>query len=411
MNPENSHSPPEEFYKIINDFVNDIKITFPEYTAIIDKWWHVGEYLEIEDVELRELKVNHEKNKRTKLVFSHCLKVFPERFFDILYQNSEIYDVNSNTNTQFLPGIVFSQIWNSDISDKTKDTIWKYLQLIVLAVIGNVNNASQLGDTAKLFELINQDELKNKLKETMEGMYKLFEEKNGDVECEEGENDSNSSSSTPNFSLPDAEELHNHINGLMGGKLGKLAMELAEETANDLNLDMENVTDTKDVFQQLFKNPTKLMNIVKSVGNKLDSKIKSGEIKESEIMEEGIELLNKMKNVPGMKNMEQLFSKLGMPMPPNLGKDSKINVGAMKSKLSKNLQIAKMKEKLKTKSENIQVEKEKEKEKEKNDITSQIQSIQKKLMSDDQLINMFNEEKGKTNTGSSNSNKKKKNKK
>ena len=94
-------------------------------------------------------------------------------------------------------------------------------------------------------------------------------------------------------------------------------------------------------------------------------------------------------------------------MPPNLGKDSKINVGAMKSKLSKNLQIAKMKEKLKSKNENIQLEKEKEK----NDITSQIQSIQKKLMSDDQLINMFNEEKMKTNIGSNNSNKKKKNKK
>ena len=31
-------SPPEEFYKIINDFISDMLITFPEYSGIIAKW-------------------------------------------------------------------------------------------------------------------------------------------------------------------------------------------------------------------------------------------------------------------------------------------------------------------------------------------------------------------------------------
>ena len=39
---------------------------------------------------------------------------------------------------------------------------------------------------------------------------------------------------------------------------------------------MENVTDMKDVFQKLMKNPTKLMGLVKTVGDKLDGKMKSG---------------------------------------------------------------------------------------------------------------------------------------
>jgi hypothetical protein len=69
----------------------------------------------------------------------------------------------------------------------------------------------------------------------------------------------------------------------MEGKLGKLAMELAEETANELDLDMNDAKSATDVFQKLFKNPGKLMGMVKTVGSKLDEKLKSGEIKESEL--------------------------------------------------------------------------------------------------------------------------------
>ena len=55
------------------------------------------------------------------------------------------------------------------------------------------------------------------------------------------------------------------------------------------------------------------MNMVKNVGSKLDEKLKSGEIKESELMKEASELMEKMKNMPGMKNMDSLLSKMGIP--------------------------------------------------------------------------------------------------
>ena len=50
----------------------------------------------------------------------------------------------------------------------------------------------------------------------------------------------------------------------------------------------------KKSFKKLFKNPGKLMNLVKSVGNKLDTKIKSGDIKESELMREASDIMEKM---------------------------------------------------------------------------------------------------------------------
>jgi hypothetical protein len=325
-------TPPDEFYKIINDFINDILITFPEYSGLISRWWNrQTENIGDEDI----------KKKETLFVFRHCVKVFPERFFDILYKNVDVFSEESEINTEFLPGIVFKQLWNLDISDSTRETIWKYLQLILFSVIGTVHNSSDLGDTAKLFEAIDEEELKKKLEETLEGMQNLFDA-----------SDSPLKGMDPSFNnmenIPNAQQLHEHINSMMEGKLGKLALELAEETAKDLNLEMDSSGDAKDVFQKLFKNPGKMMNMVKNIGNKIDEKIKSGEIKESELMEEGMELLNKMKNMPGMSDMQKMFSQMGIP---GLGKGAKINMGAMEAQLNKNMKMAKMKERIRTKAE------------------------------------------------------------
>jgi hypothetical protein len=325
---ENSNNVPQEFYKIINDFVNDISTTFPEYRLILCKWW-----------------TNEESNKDVELlnVFQHCIRVFPERFFDILYKNDEIFDDKSEVGTEFLPGIVFKQLWKSDISDTTRETIWKYLQLILFSILGSVKDSSDFGDSAKLFEAINEDELKSKLEETLENMQNLFDLSDNTFMTE-----LNDTSGINMENLPNADELHEHIHNMMGGKLGKLAMELAEETANELNLDVDNDADAKTVFQKLFKNPGKLMNMVKNISNKIDTKLKSGEIKESELMEEGMELLNKMKSMPGMGNMQQLFSQMGLN---GLGKGGKLNVNAMESHLKRNIRTAKMKERMQNKLE------------------------------------------------------------
>lgn len=327
-------NPPEEFRKIINDFTSDILTTFPEYKGIISRWWHRPSSTKAVDEILESQK------KETLFVFRHCVKKFPERFFDILYKNNDIFSDDSEINTEFLPGIVFKQLWNLDISDKTKETIWKYLQLILFSVIGTVNSTSDLGDTAKLFEAIDEEELKKKLEETLEGMQNIFNSNPSD--SEEGQEPINMEN------MPNAEQIHEHINSMMGGKLGKLALELAEETAKDLNLDLENNGDAKDVFQKLFKNPGKMMNMVKNIGSKIDEKIKSGEIKESELMEEGMDLLNKMKNMPGMDNMQKMFSQMGIP---GLGKGAKINMGAMEAQLNRNMKNAKTKERLRAKAE------------------------------------------------------------
>ena len=278
---------PEEFVKVVYDLINDILFTFPEFKE--------GLHSDLQNIK----ETRDEKSIRT--VYEHIKTVFPERFFDILYKNEDMF-TKADVNTEFLPGIDFKDIWKADISVNTKDTIWKYLQIILFSVIGQVNSQDSFGETAKLFESINEDDLKKKLEETMSNLQNMMGGDGGPIDV----------SGINMDQLPNPDDIQGHINGLLDGKLGKLAKEIAAETAEELNLDAGNATSVNEVFQNLFKNPGKLMNLVQNVGGKLDSKIKSGEIKESELMKEATDLLGKMKDMPGMGDIQSLLKKMGM---------------------------------------------------------------------------------------------------
>ena len=342
MSEENLEAP-DEFIKVIKDFVVDLKITFPEYEALINKWWKdKSTFNYIEDEKERIHAIECAEKESCKILFTFCQKKIPPRFFDILYQNEDMFKEDSTVDTEFLPHIYFKNLWQFDITQKTRDTIWKYLQLILFSIVGTLNNKESFGDSAKLFESINQEDFKNKLEETLSKMQGLF-----DIPNESSDDSKEQNINMDN--IPNANDIHEHITGMLDGKLGKLAREIAEETAENLNMDMENVTDMKDVIGKLMKNPTKLMSIVKNVGDKLDSRIKSGEIKESELISEATDIMNKMKNMPGMNDIQSMLGKMGMG---NLGgQGGKVNMGAMEAQLNKNMKLAKTKERIRAKAE------------------------------------------------------------
>jgi len=375
-----------EFKTVMLDFLRDIDCSFPEYRETLSRY----------------LGYSHEMKPMPDdlyiELYSYCKMIYPARFFDILYKNEELFkaaDKGSAPETalqstvMFLPNVDFREIWlTEDITENTKEIIWKYLQLILFSIVNNLSDMGSFGDTAKLFEAIDEGELKNKLEEVIGSMSSFFDGTGGgggaegvggessanapnfedsfkkasefmnsfmpnaEMDAGTGESASASASSTQQQTpqgppVPDANAIHEHLSSILNGKIGKLAKEIAEETAADLNLNMENETSMKGVFQQLLKNPTKLSGIIKSVGNKLDTKLKSGELKESEIMLEASELMNKMKNMPGMNNIASMLSKMGMNMPGGGGGGGgKVNFGAMQAQLQKNMKQAQMRERL-----------------------------------------------------------------
>ena len=377
---------PDEFKKIIFEFLSDISNTFPEYKSTL------GLFLDSNGINISSSE--SDTQKVVDVLYEYCSKVYPERFFDILYKNEKLFDKNvneyANVNTHFLPNIDFSVLWNTEgISDATRETIWKYLQLILMTIITNVNDRKSFGDAANLFEAINEDELRNKLEETIHQMYNMFQGDQCEGKCQQDananacpesspgdENASDTKSEEFNFfdwaknmnkngdgnaePNANAESIHDHISNILNGKIGKLAKEIAEETAKDVDFGMDfggesgEDVDFKNVFQKMFKNPGKLMSLVKNVGSKLDQKFKSGEIKESELMQEASDLLSKMKGMPGMNNLADMLNKMGMGgmmggMGGGGGGKSKVNIGAMQSHLQRNMKVSQMKERMQQK--------------------------------------------------------------
>ena len=392
-----------EFKKILTDFVNDILVTFPEQITGLDENLltifqnsnkdmkktetsgdnPVGDNPTDNDVEYSEnySQENDEKecdsdpeDLKTSIqeVFDYCCSVYPERFFDILYQNAEIF-TDDDVNTKFLPGMDFGVLWMENISDKTRESIWKYLQLILFSIITNVDNKNTFGDTAKLFEAINEEEFKEKLEDTIKGLENIFDLSNLEQSAED-------LSKNLFENMPDPKQIHDHISGIMNGKLGELAKELAEETAKDFDLTEENIKDPKDVFKTLFKNPQKLMNLVKNVGTKLDQKMKSGDIKESELLEEATNMFNNMKNVPGMENanMKDLFNNFNIGnMMKNMGmmpQGGRFNQNAFNSKMEQSMKASRARDRMRTKMEANQQQREAQSERNNNGQSGQSSS-------------------------------------
>ena len=119
------------------------------------------------------------------------------------------------------------------------------------------------------------------------------------------------------------------------------------------------------------------MGLVKNVGDKIDTKIKSGDMKESELISEATEMLDKLKSMPGMGDIQELLNKMGMG-------GAKVNMGAMEAQLGRNLKTAKMKERMNAKAEANRAAKEQ-------NVGQQVMKcLEEAKFKDEQLLAIFN---------------------
>jgi hypothetical protein len=129
----------------------------------------------------------------------------------------------------------------------------------------------------------------------------------------------------------------------MGGKLGKLAKDIAEETAKDMGEGFSATENPEELMKHMLKDPSNIMKMVKSVGSKLDARIKSGDISESELMSDAQDMMNKMKDIPGFGDINGLLSKMGIN-PSNV--DMKAMSARMEREMKKNATKERMRKKM-----------------------------------------------------------------
>lgn len=338
-----SQTLPDNFRATICDFANDLSTTFPEYKYLWEKWSN-PRTTEAEFIQL----------------FAHCSTVYPERFFDILNQNAAIFSSESTVATTFLPNVEFKMLYNcAGITDKTRESIWKYLQVIMFLVVGSMKDKMDFGDAMNMFENMNEEDLHKKMEDAMNNIGDFFghlnDTESAATEQANAETQNSRSESRNTFTdkktFDDLKEqlsgINEHLRGMFDGKIGRLAKELAEDLgsdfANTLGADFGNARSTKDILAKLMKNPQQISGLVKTVGDKLNQKMASGDISREELLSEAGDMMRKMKDMTGGDggNMGDMFKNLaksmgmgmGMGMPNGMGmgmpKGAKLDTNAI----------------------------------------------------------------------------------
>jgi len=304
------HMIPDGFKHLILDLSNDLYTAFPE---------HMNSFNAV-DCNVFHFATTRDTccPKRMLAEYQHCCDTYRQHFFDILYENETLF--GGDNALFFLSGVDFNELWKTpDLTQQTRTTLWKYIQLILFKVVEQTDHSSDFGNSEAFFEAIDDEALKVKMTETLDDIKRVFENMGGDAECDTTD-ETPTTATPPRFTenMPDTEKLHEHLSGLFKGKIGTLANEIMEETRDEweteFGIDFDNEESTSqdaqtinDVFSKLLKDPLKLVNLIKKIGSKLEEKIKNGDVKESELLEETAEMMKNLKNTPGLKDMEKLF--------------------------------------------------------------------------------------------------------
>ena len=356
----------EKFKLCMVDFCNDLSITFPEYSELWRKW---------QDPELSESEWGG--------LLDFCKDKYPCRFFDFLYKNEEVFgagvsgvngnedviveDVDSDededdikspfskkdekggdvVDSEFLPGVDFSKLYHCQgVSANTKDSIWKYLQTILFLVMKTIRSSSEFGGVEELFEGVDANELQDQMKKTLEGLTDFFQKNDEETKSSSGgEGDAGTGNAGSGFSaedMPNMDELNDHLKGLLGGKIGRFATEIMEEynkELEDLMGDVKNVKNVKDVVGNMFKNGNKMKDLLKKIQEKFQQKMDTGEISKDDVMKETKDLFSKLKGMKNGKEMNQymksMMSTMGGLGNMGLGKNTRMDLGAMERMIKK----------------------------------------------------------------------------
>ena len=290
---------------IFKSFVDDLIKVFPEYKEPI-----IVNYSDI--ISLETLNIN--ENTKIKDFLSKI---------DVISNGITDKDESIFKEDLFLLNeINFKEIWESNISDKTKDNIWKYLQSFCLINI-NINTLNKLNEDT---DSDSKRKISKKNKRDIENFNKINEDYKN------------------NSGNVDASDINDFNNILENTNIGKIAQEISEE----LNINDENA----DISEIL--NPESMMKIFGSINEKM---MNNSEMSKEGLQGEAMNICSSMKDNPLFSQLMGMQSNLFSQMMPqgnqNQNQDVRnINVNDRNAKARKNAR-----KKLDNRKKNINVKK------------------------------------------------------
>ena len=288
----------DAFRRAVGELSADLSLTFPEWTYLWTRW------------------TADSPEEDMRALFAHCRAVFPASLDSIMSQNAAIFSPDSDANTEFLPDVQFKALFfGPGVSDSTRAALWRHLrQLALLTAVSGPSGddadmykklAAAAAAAAAAFDGSDQAEMHEKLKDAVKNVFDFFPATESD--------DARAAGGAPEGTAPGIPGL----DGLLDGKIGALVKELAEDISGDLAALLGKTpgaadgADGADVLKGLMADPSKMAELVKSIGAKISGKMASGEVSHEELAREADAMMEKMRGIGGDKFYNMISTMFG----------------------------------------------------------------------------------------------------
>ena len=271
-------------FKTCNSFLRDICKSFPEAKGSIYRNYE-------------EILVDFEsKSIKDCQLLQDFLDVI-DKHRDLISQRNHLFFLD---NAPLIKDLSLQRVWESKLSDKTRNILWKYLETFSMIVI----SYKSTNELQKALQSFSEDEPINiKDKKTIQDLKELKQLSENVSETKE--EDKSTAAQEP--SLP--TDLFGDIGGLMNSNIGSIAKEVAdsmniEEMLGGLN---EN-SNPMEMMQKLMQGDG-LGNIFSNINNVIEQKVKSGDFSQDSLKHEA-------ENIYGSMDKNPLFSSMMKSMDP-----------------------------------------------------------------------------------------------
>ena len=277
----------DKFKDTVNDLLSNISELFPDNDNIIEK----------------QLFENTD--------YQNILRKYYENSKKVGIELSEKNEIVFSSDVLLLDGINFYEIWNSDIGDESKESIWKYLHTMYLYA-DQYHRDVCLPDVMKLYKRASKKESLEVDRETRI-LFGILDNICGnklgvtsstqelESRCSDDPVDETTESgSSKSSALPFSTE------GLFSGQIGQLATEIAGEL--DISkLESENPNEMiKNLLSGNMNEDSPVLKLVHQISDKIQNKLSSGEVNEMDLFKEAQGAMKMM----GGKNKQSPFNML-----------------------------------------------------------------------------------------------------
>jgi len=255
----------KQVFSIFSSFIRDLSKTFPEVKNCLYRNYES----EITGDDLKLDNCPKIKDFLSKI----------DKYNKLITDKNELFFKEEN----ILEEISFQRLWEKNISDKTRGTIWKYFKTFTIINI-SLNSSKQLQEVLQSIgkdEEFKKEDIKDKkTAKELKQLKKLAEE------VKEEDKD-------------EAEfDLENMLGGLMNSNIGSIAKEVAssmnmEEMLGNIDKD----SNPMDVMTQMM-NPEKMGSIFQNINKVMEQKMKSGELSEESLKKEAQDMYGDMAGNP-----------------------------------------------------------------------------------------------------------------